>query len=44
MDTMQALQPRWVEVFNKSQRQRDFYIAIWTYESFEQEEIIEVVK
>lgn len=33
MDTMQALQPRWVEVFNKSQRQRDFYIAIWTYDN-----------
>ncbi|CAH0044813.1 unnamed protein product [Clonostachys solani] len=33
MDTMRALQPRWVEVFNKSQRQRDFYIAIWTYDN-----------
>ncbi|CAH0034670.1 unnamed protein product [Clonostachys rhizophaga] len=33
MDIMQALQPRWVEVFNKSQRQRDFYIAIWTYDN-----------
>ncbi|VUC33690.1 unnamed protein product [Clonostachys rosea] len=33
LETMQSLEPRWVEVFNKSQRQRDFYLAISTYDN-----------